>query len=142
MRLGQNTMMKGQRAYHGSIKRHGQVPTTAGETDKNESLPPAQDFRNCVADDRPRLLDLFSRQADRHTDLQSRLHHLLRLEVVLESLEAADKDAVGKTLVAPKVSIVLRRKDIDRQHLPRQRYPAARIVDHPRKASSRGPPRA
>lgn len=57
-----------------------------------------QDLGNCVPDCSSCLLDLLFGKAEGDADLQTSGDNLLRLEIVSQGLEPANKNAVGKAL--------------------------------------------
>lgn len=79
-----------------------------------------------MTDCRAGFFDFFSRQASRHTHLQSRRNNLLRFEVVLEGLEASNEDTIRKALFQ---NVSMSSALVDGRNLPHQLHLAARIVD-------------
>ena len=61
-------------------------------------LPLAQDLCDGVTNYCASLFDLFLGQSEGDADLQPSWNDLLRLKVVFQGLETADKDTIGKTL--------------------------------------------
>lgn len=68
------------------------------EGNKRKSSPLAHDFGNCVPNSRSRFLNLLLGESDSNTHLEGGRDNLLGLEVVFESFQACDEDAIGQTL--------------------------------------------
>jgi hypothetical protein len=65
---------------------------------KEVLLSLAHNFRDSMANYRSGLLDFLSRQADGDAHLERRRNNLLRLKVIVQRLETADKDTIRKAL--------------------------------------------